>query len=305
MGLLWFRRSKAKEIRSSGRSLSAGRPEPGAGAAAAAWTAAAQPQAERRSRTDRERRRRSDSRDEVIAALQARRPGITFDADGRGELIGRPIIASASISGAATRCMPRWRPRKGDTAIELLRTADGAARLARLRAEGRRVRRARRARSVRRSRTTGPRRSVRRSGPYFRSSFNRSVLIANAASAPSAAATTTHCTARDASPATNRPGRWVVSYLPGPHRSFVVELASQPLEQVRALILAGREEQRAAFERRRVLEHDPRQHAAGAFEARRRVPREWRCRSAPAGRDLGLDLRRAVGAQAPDRGSRR
>src|SRR4029078_2011218 len=47
-----------------------------------------------------------------------------------------------------------------------------------------------------------------------RSSFNKSVLIANAASAPSAAATTTHCTARDASPATKSPERWVDAYVP-------------------------------------------------------------------------------------------
>src|SRR4029079_19023176 len=45
------------------------------------------------------------------------------------------------------------------------------------------------------------------------SSLNKSLLCANAASAPSAAATTTHCTARDASPATYSPRRGVASYL--------------------------------------------------------------------------------------------
>ncbi len=61
---------------------------------------------------------------------------------------------------------------------------------------------------------------------YSRSSFSRSVLMAKAASAPSAAATTTHCTARDASPATNSPGRCVVSYLPV--RTVPLSLNSQP-----------------------------------------------------------------------------
>src|SRR4029078_944962 len=59
-----------------------------------------------------------------------------------------------------------------------------------------------------------------------RSSFNKSVLIANAASAPSAAATTTHCTARDASPATYSPGRGVASYLPV--RTVPFSLISHP-----------------------------------------------------------------------------
>jgi hypothetical protein len=50
--------------------------------------------------------------------------------------------------------------------------------------------------------------------------------MANAASAPSAAATTTHCTARDASPATKSPRRWVVSHLPV--RTVPFSLNSQP-----------------------------------------------------------------------------
>ena len=82
--------------------------------------------------------------------------------------------------------------------------------------------------------------------------------MANAASAPSAAATTTHCTARDASPATNSPGRCVVSYLPV--RTVPLSLNSQPsrIEQIRALILPGREEQRAPRSSGSPwCEHDP------------------------------------------------
>src|SRR6185437_5896689 len=59
-----------------------------------------------------------------------------------------------------------------------------------------------------------------------RSSRRRSVFIANAASAPSAAATTTHWTARDASPATYSPARSVVSY--GPVRTVPLSFISQP-----------------------------------------------------------------------------
>ena len=49
---------------------------------------------------------------------------------------------------------------------------------------------------------------------YRHDSLIRSCVMANAASAPSAAAITTHCTSRDASPATYRPGTSVLSWRP-------------------------------------------------------------------------------------------
>ena len=130
-----------------------------------------------------------------------------------------------------------------------------------------------------------------------RSSLIRSVLMANAASAPSAAATMTHCTAREASPATKSPEvRRLV--LAGAHGALVVELAAQTHRQLRPLGLAGREEQRAAGQRARrrrtrcARSMPSRPSSRATRSSRSAMPlRSSRARSVP------VDLGRTVGAQ--------
>ena len=132
---------------------------------------------------------------------------------------------------------------------------------------------------------------------YLRSSLIRSVLIAKAASAPSAAATITHCTARDASPATNSPGRCVVSYLPVAIGSLVVDFAAETDRQLRLLELAGGEEQRAPWQRVAVFEDHALEHPVGALESRDPVLPNVDAVALQTRESLRIDLGRPVGAQ--------
>ena len=107
--------------------------------------------------------------------------------------------------------------------------------------------------------------------------------MANAASAPSAAATITHCTARDASPATKRPGRCVFSYLPVRDRTLVVQLATEMDRKLGLLELAGREEQRPARQRVRAVRSTTRSRMPSrALQRRHPLLADARCRFAPA-----------------------
>ena len=107
--------------------------------------------------------------------------------------------------------------------------------------------------------------------------------MAKAASAPSAAATTTHWTARDASPATNSPGRWVVSYLPVSTVPFSFIRHPRRVASSDCCSWPGREKQRAPIERRAGGEHDPLEAIAcpsrrTTRSSRTRMP--WRSRRA-------------------------
>ncbi len=121
--------------------------------------------------------------------------------------------------------------------------------------------------------------------------------MANAASAPSAAATMTHCTAREASPATNKPGRCVVSYFPVCTVPFSFNLTPELEEEIRSLRLAGREEHRAARQPAAAFEDDLRQLTVTPFEAGHAVFADRNAVARQTCAPVVVDLAGPVGAQ--------
>ena len=91
--------------------------------------------------------------------------------------------------------------------------------------------------------------------------------MAKAASAPSAAATTTHWTARDASPANQEPPEVGALVLSGSHSPLVVELAAETHGERGLLRLTGGEEQRTPIERFPLRKNDSTQNAVITFQA--------------------------------------
>ena len=96
------------------------------------------------------------------------------------------------------------------------------------------------------------------------------MLIATAAFAPSAAATDTNWTSREASPATKTRGRFVWLSVPVSDRPATRQATPETDRQVRVRMLSGREEQGVARDRLAVLEHDFTQRALVVLEPRDR-----------------------------------
>src|SRR5688572_16756711 len=86
--------------------------------------------------------------------------------------------------------------------------------------------------------------------------------------------------------------------LAGADGSLVVELTAQTLQQIRALILPGREEEGAPRQRLATVEYDPLQHAVAVpFQPRDPFLAHGDAVACQPLETLRLDLRRAVAAQ--------